>query len=188
MANYIKESLEEGEQIIYNGRLHWSAIFGYLFSSFLLAVGGVALIVLGFSMFPEQKNFLMYTGIAFIVLALIVWVIGRIVRTRTEFAVTDTRFVQKDGIFNIKMTEIPTARIETVNFYQSFWQRIIGTGCVELVGSGGTPHQVHCIKEPMKVRKIICASIKNKPQGNQSVQSNQNIQNNQSIQNETAES
>ena len=63
MANYIKESLEEGEQIIYNGRLHWSAIFGYLFSSFLLAVGGVALIVLGFSMFPEQKNFLMYTSV-----------------------------------------------------------------------------------------------------------------------------
>ena len=103
-------------------------------------------------------------GIALIVLALIVWVIGCIVRKRTEFAVTDTRFVQKDGIFSIKMTEIPMARIETVNFYQSFWQRIIGTGCVELVGSGGTSHQVHCIKEPMKVRKIICASIKNKPQ------------------------
>lgn len=164
MANYIKESLEEGEQIIYSGRLHWSAIFSYLFCSILLILGGIALIALGFTKFPEQKDFLMYTGIALIVLALIVWVIGCIVRKRTEFAVTDTRFVQKDGIFSIKMTEIPMARIETVNFYQSFWQRIIGTGCVELVGSGGTSHQVHCIKEPMKVRKIICASIKNKPQ------------------------
>ena len=58
------------------------------------------------------------------------------------------------------MTEIPLARIETVNFYQSLWQRIIGTGCVEMVGSGGTSHQVHCIEHPMKVRKIIVASIK----------------------------
>ena len=99
-----------------------------------------------------------------LVLAFFVWIVGRIVRTRSEFAVTDTRFVQKDGIFNIKMTEIPLARIETVNFYQSLWQRIIGTGCVEMVGSGGTSHQVHCIEHPMKVRKIIVASIKKTPQ------------------------
>ena len=91
----------------------------------------------------------------------------------TEFAVTNTRFVQKDGIFNIKMTEIPLARIETVNFYQSLWQRIIGTGCVEMVGSGGTSHQVHCIEQPMKVRKIICAAIK-KPVPNQNTPSTQN--------------
>ena len=72
--------------------------------------------------------------------------------------------MQKDGIFNIKMTEIPFSKIETVNFYQSLWQRFLGTGCVELVGSGGTSHQVHCVKHPMKVRNLICASIKNKPQ------------------------
>ena len=101
-------------------------------------------------------------------LAFFTWIVGRIVRTRSEFAVTDTRFVQKDGIFNIKMTEIPLARIETVNFYQSLWQRILGTGCVEMVGSGGTSHQVHCIEQPMKVRKIICASIK-KPMPTNSV-------------------
>ena len=115
-------------------------------------------------------------------LSFFTWLVGRIIRTRSEFAVTDTRFVQKDGIFNIKMTEIPLGRIETVNFYQSLWQRILGTGCVEMVGSGGTSHQVHCIEEPMKVRKIICASIK-KPQPNQNTQNNQNNQNNQ---NETA--
>ena len=89
----------------------------------------------------------------------------------------------EDGIFNIKMTEIPLARIETVNFYQSLWQRLLGTGCVEMVGSGGTSHQVHCIEQPMKVRKIIVASIK-KPQSNQNTQS---IQNNPNTQNETAE-
>ncbi|MBQ5871586.1 MAG: PH domain-containing protein, partial [Bacteroidaceae bacterium] len=80
---------------------------------------------------------------ACLVLAFFVCIIGRIVRTHTEFAVTSTRFVQKDGIFNIKLTEIPLARIETVNFYQTLWQRIIGTGCVEMIGSGGTAHQVH---------------------------------------------
>jgi len=164
MANYIKQSLEEGETIIFKGRLHWSYIFRYLFFSFLFALGGIACIWLAYYNQPEQKTALFYTGIALLVLAFFVWIVGRIVRTRSEFAVTDTRFVQKDGIFNIKMTEIPLSRIETVNFYQSLWQRILGTGCVEMVGSGGTSHQVHCIEQPMKVRKIIVASIKKKPE------------------------
>ena len=161
MANYIKQSLEEGERIIFNGRLHWSAIFKYLFLATLFALCGIAAFVMAYSnKFQEHKDVLFYTGIALLVLSFFTWIIGRIVRTRSEFAVTDTRFVQKDGIFNIKMTEIPLSRIETVNFYQSLWQRIIGTGCVEMVGSGGTSHQVHCIEHPMEVRKIIVASIK----------------------------
>lgn len=164
MANYIRQSLEQGEQIIYNGRLHWSYIFRYLFYSFLFTIAGIVALVLAYYKFPEHKQALFYTGIALLVLAFFIWIVGRIIRTRTEFSVTNTRFVQKDGIFNIKMTEIPFSKIETVNFYQSLWQRFLGTGCVELVGSGGTSHQVHCVKHPMKVRNLICASIKNKPQ------------------------
>ena len=164
MANYIKQSLEEGETIIFKGRLHWSYIFRYLFFSLLFLAGGIAVICLAYYRYPEQKQTLFYVGIALLVLAFFTWIVGRIVRTRSEFAVTDTRFVQKDGIFNIKMTEIPFSKIETVNFYQSLWQRFLGTGCVELVGSGGTSHQVHCVKHPMKVRNLICASIKSKPQ------------------------
>lgn len=181
MANYIKQSLEEGESIIFKGRLHWSYVFGYLFFAFLFAACGIVAIALAYYKQPEQKTAIFYAGVAMLVLAFFIWLVGRIIRTRSEFAVTDTRFVQKDGIFNIKMTEIPLARIETVNFYQSLWQRILGTGCVEMVGSGGTSHQVHCIEEPMKVRKIICASIK-KPQVNQNIQNTQvtpNTQNNE---------
>ena len=181
MANYIRKSLEEGERIIYNGRLHWSYIFGYLFSSFLLTLAGIAALILAYYKFPEQKEVLFYTGIAFLVIAFFVWLIGRIIRTRTEFAVTNTRFVQKDGIFDIKMTEIPLARVETVNFYQTLWQRFLGTGCVEMVGSGGTSHQVHCIEHPMEVRKVVCATINKKPQQDLSTQGTpmtQNTQNN----------
>jgi uncharacterized membrane protein YdbT with pleckstrin-like domain len=96
-------------------------------------------------------------GILFV--ALVIYIIGRIIRTRTEFVVTNSRFIQKDGIFNIKMTEIPLFKIETVNFEQTFWQRILGTGSVELVGSGGTFHRVHYIKKPQLVRKTIVSTI-----------------------------
>jgi uncharacterized membrane protein YdbT with pleckstrin-like domain len=177
MANYIKRSLEEGEAIIFNGRLHWSYIFKYIFLSLLFTVGGIVAIWLAYYRYPLHKNELLYAGIACLVLAFFVCIIGRIVRTHTEFAVTSTRFVQKDGIFNIKLTEIPLARIETVNFYQTLWQRIIGTGCVEMIGSGGTAHQVHCIEEPMMVRKAISASIKAKPENIQNPTNIKTIQN-----------
>lgn len=160
MGNYIQKSLEEGEHIIYNGRLHWSAVFKYFFGAALLALLALVAVVLAVFRDTGHARLLTTTALVLLVLAIAVWAVGCVVRTRTEFAVTNTRFVQKDGIFNIKMTEIPLVRIETVNFYQSMWQHFIGTGCVELVGSGGTSHQVHCIEQPMKVRKVVCATIK----------------------------
>lgn len=157
MGNFIRKSLEEGEEIKYNGRLHWSSIWKYIFSSWLMVTGGLAAACTLY--YYKEQNVYIYTALVVAALGLITGIIGRIVRTRSEFAITNTRFVQKDGIFNIKMTEIPLQRIETVNYYQTIWQRMIGTGCVELVGSGGTSHQVHCIEHPMQVRKMILSAI-----------------------------
>jgi len=157
MGDFIKKSLEVGEEIKYNGRLHWCSVWKYIFFSWMMVIGGIA--AAGVFYYYKEQNVYIYTALAVAVLGLIIGLIGRIVRTRSEFAVTTTRFVQKDGIFNIKMTEIPLQRIETVNYYQTMWQRIIGTGCVELVGSGGTSHQVHRIEHPMTVRKMILGAI-----------------------------
>ena len=157
MGNFIKRSLEEGEEIKYNGRLHWSSIWGYIFFSWLMVRGGLA--AAGACYYYKEQNVYIYAGLAVALLGLIIGITGRIVRTRSEFAITNSRFVQKEGIFNIKMTEIPLQRIETVNYYQTIWQRMIGTGCVELVGSGGTSHQVHCIEHPMHVRKMVLSAI-----------------------------
>ena len=36
---------------------------------------------------------------------------------------------------------------------------MLGTGCIELVGSGGTSHRIHSIEHPMEVRKTIVGAI-----------------------------
>jgi len=156
MANYIINSLEEGESIVLNGRLHWSYIFGYLFFSIILILLGIGFIVAG----AVMVNPVFYiVGAVALIVAIVVYFIGRLIRTRTEFAITTDRFIQKEGILNVKMTEIPLFKVETVNFYQTFFQRMLGTGCIELVGSGGTSHQIHCIEHPMEVRKTIVSAI-----------------------------
>ena len=55
MANYIKQSLEEGETIIFKGRLHWSYIFRYLLFSLLFLVGGIFVIYLAYYKYPEAS-------------------------------------------------------------------------------------------------------------------------------------
>lgn len=156
MAKYITNSLEEGERIVLNGRLHWTAIAGYLISTWILAIAAVVAMVWTWL---ENRTDLLWIGGALLVLAFIIYVAGSIIRTRSEFAVTTSRFIQKDGIFSIAMTEIPLFKVETVNYYQTFFQRILGTGCIELVGSGGTSHRIHSIEHPMEVRKTIVRII-----------------------------
>lgn len=164
MANYIHNSLEEGESIVLNGRLHWTSIASYLVTAWVLAIVAVVMVIWGL---VADKSVLLWVGGVALVVALVTYLVGRIVRTRSEFAVTNNRFIQKDGILNIQMTEIPLFKIETVNFYQTFWQRMLNTGCIELVGSGGTSHKIHAIEHPMEVRKTIVGAINRQKQDNE---------------------
>lgn len=160
MAHYIINSLEEGEQIVFQGRLHWISIYQYLLSGSILILVAGSLVASGYFLSHSE---LFIIGAVIFVLAVVILIIGRVIRTRSEFAVTTSRFIQKDGILNIKMTEIPLFKIETVNFYQSLWQRMVGTGSIELVGSGGTFHRVDYIEKPLMVRKTIVSTINKNP-------------------------
>lgn len=159
MAHYITNSLEEGEQIVFQGHLHWTAIAKYMISSISLLLAAGSFIAFGY--YTTHQKLYVIGGIILLI-AIVIYIIGRVIRTRSEFAVTTTRFIQKDGILNIKMTEIPLFKIETVNFYQSLWQRLLGTGSIELVGSGGTFHRVNYIERPHIVRKTIVGTLNKK--------------------------
>jgi len=163
MNKFIRKSLEPGEEIVYNGRLHWSYIFCYLLWSFILLVAAGCVAYYGYrttdTELGESGRVYYISALVLLAIALVVYIIGRIIRTRSEFVITATRFIQKDGIFDISMKEIPLFKVETVNYHQTFGQRIIGTGSIELVGSGGTNHSLHCIQHPMQVRRTIVSVI-----------------------------
>ncbi len=156
MGSYIINSLEEGEQILLQGNLHWTSVYQYIFSTWLLLLMTIGLFIGGF--YTSQTALYIISAL-FCVIAIILYLVGKVVQSRSEFVVTNNRFIQKDGILNVKMTEIPLFKIETVNFYQSFGQRLLGTGSIELVGSGGTFHRVNYIKKPLTVRKAIVGAI-----------------------------
>lgn len=158
MANFIESTLEPGEQVIFKGRLHWSFNVSYTVWGILFIVGCIVGLVFnntnnGESIYNVLSIVLAIIGLSFIVF-------GYFIRSKTEFVITSTRFIQKDGIFNIKMTEIPLFKVETINFYQTLIDRILGTGSIELVGSGGTNHRVDFLQEPYNVRNLIATYMK----------------------------
>ncbi|MCQ2268818.1 MAG: PH domain-containing protein [Bacteroidaceae bacterium] len=164
MANFIENTLEKGEKVVFQGRLHWIFNWEYLFGGVALVLISVILLIINFSLNYEDSDEYSFVfaivccvGIA-IGLGLIGW--ANFIRSKTEFAITNSRFIQKDGIFNIKMTEIPLFKVETVNFYQSFLERILSTGTIELVGSGGTSHKLSYVQEPFKVRNLLTTYMK----------------------------
>lgn len=160
MANYIENTLEEGEEIIHKGRLHWSYKIRYTIYGALITIAGGVIACLNVSGEQDTDTLpVLYLGLTLMLAGIMLIAWRYFVRSKSEFAITSTRFIQKDGILNIRMTEIPLFKIETVNFYQSLGERLVNTGSIELVGSGGTNHRVDFIQHPMKVRKILNASI-----------------------------
>ena len=166
MANFIEKTLEPGERVIFKGRLHWSYNFRYTAWGILLIVLSLAgMVVIGYTHNNDFNNTMMVLFCTCVVVFLVgagLIGFGYFIRSRTEFAVTTNRFIQKDGIFDIKMTEIPLFKVETVNFYQTFFERMLKTGAIELVGSGGTNHKVEYVQHPYEVRNMIATYMKKK--------------------------
>lgn len=159
MANFIEKTLEPDERVIFKGRLHWSYNLRYtVIGAALIAVGVCCGVAIMFDAYDTLV--LLIAGLVLALVGILSIGFGYFLRSRTEFAVTNNRFIQKDGIFNIKMTEIPLFKVETVNFYQTFMERMIGTGSIELVGSGGTNHKVEYVQNPYKVRNLIATYMK----------------------------
>lgn len=164
MANFIEKTLEPGETVILKGRLHWSYNFRYTavgILAIILGIGGLIMAQANESLaYSDGAASITVIGAIFVILGVLSIGFGYFLRSKTEFAVTNTRFIQKDGIFNIKMTEIPLFKVETINFYQTVFERMIGTGSIELVGSGGTNHKVSYLQQPYNVRNIIATYMK----------------------------
>ena len=171
MANFIERTLEPGEQVVFKGRLHWSYHFRYtVWGLLVILMSVVGIVMYAFTQYDgteyasssSDNGWLVWLCAFGCVLGLGLIGYGYFIRSRTEFAITNHRFVQKDGIFSIKMTEIPLFKIETVNFYQTFFERMLKTGAIELVGSGGTAHRVEFVQHPYEVRNMIATYMKKK--------------------------
>ena len=93
----------------------------------------------------------------FAILASLVWFGFRyVVWTTTNFVVTTDRLISRTGVFSREGIEIPLERINTVFFRQTLFERMIGSGDLELESAseeGGSTF--NDIRRPIDVQNEI---------------------------------
>jgi uncharacterized membrane protein YdbT with pleckstrin-like domain len=76
-----------------------------------------------------------------------------IIRSTSEFVITNKRVIIKRGLIARKTFEMNLNKIETVNVDQSIWGRIFGFGTITIVGTGGTREVFDSISKPLTFRR-----------------------------------
>jgi uncharacterized membrane protein YdbT with pleckstrin-like domain len=149
-----KKLLNEGEEVLADLHPHWA----YFTKPVLVLLGGIALGIM--TLIAKWKGIpgKLSTGLAIVVLAIgVAWVLLRLLKwVTTNVVVTSDRLVFRSGTFAKSGMEIPIDRVMNVNFKQTFWERLIGSGDL-LIESGGEDGQetFSNVRRPEALQKLI---------------------------------
>lgn len=93
-------------------------------------------------------------GIGFIIL--LYW---HVQNKSTKLVITESDVLYEKGLLSKERSELSIKSIRTVKVKQSFWNRVFGTGTVELYTAGDNPEIVASgLPDPNTVRDIIKAN------------------------------
>jgi len=82
------------------------------------------------------------------------------IQTKTdEFVVTSKRIIIKKGLIAYYTLEMNLSRVETVHVEQSLLGRLLGYGCITIVGTGGTKERFIELKHPIQFRQSFMQTI-----------------------------
>ena len=92
-----------------------------------------------------------------LIVVILFWFVARyVVWSTTSFVVTTDRLINRSGVFSRQGTEIPLERVNTVFFAQTFFERIIGSGDLEIESASEQGSQKFSnIRKPLNVQNEI---------------------------------
>jgi uncharacterized membrane protein YdbT with pleckstrin-like domain len=76
-----------------------------------------------------------------------------------EFVVTSKRIIIKKGLLTHYTLEMNLSRVETVQVEQGIIGRMLGYGCITIIGSGGTKERFMEIQNPIQFRQSFMQII-----------------------------
>ena len=145
-----EDQLYSAEEVVLDLRPHW----WFFANQAASLVGALVLGVIALLFINEAVINLMAAGLIVFVLA---WFIARyIVWSTTSFVVTTDRLISRSGVFARQGTEIPLERVNTVFFSQTLFERLIGSGDLEIESAGEQgSQQFSDIRKPLNVQNEI---------------------------------
>ncbi|HAG04585.1 MAG TPA: hypothetical protein DCG28_04005 [Lachnospiraceae bacterium] len=82
----------------------------------------------------------------------------------TNYAISDDRFFEKKGVFNIEESELLLYRVKDISLKRSFWQRLCGVGTITIYSSDTDKSEqiVKNIAHPNEVKELLHRQIEKK--------------------------
>jgi uncharacterized membrane protein YdbT with pleckstrin-like domain len=89
------------------------------------------------------------------------WFVVRLIQNRcTRWVVTNRRLISMSGVFNQKTIATGLERIQDVHYLRSFWDRIIGTGSLEVdTASEHGPVHIGFLRRDKEFRDALTVAI-----------------------------
>ncbi|MEM7272882.1 MAG: PH domain-containing protein [Actinomycetota bacterium] len=147
---FSEDQLYSEEQIVLDLRPHWWFFAGQ-------AGALIGALILGVFALVVVQNGVVNILAAGLLVVILVWSIARyVVWSTTGFVVTTDRLINRSGVFSRQGTEIPLERVNTVFFSQTFFERLIGSGDLEIESAGEQGSQKFSdIRKPLNVQNEI---------------------------------
>jgi len=151
--SYILSNLKDNEKLAFKSSqsikslFFWSFIFGFIGLTLVLLKGFV--IIMGVS--PTGYNlYLIYWSV------LLFFVIKNLITYfTTEYGITNTRVISKQGLIRRDIEEINLSSIESINVTQSIIGRILNYGTIIISGRGTSKVIFKDIDNVVENRKLI---------------------------------
>jgi membrane protein YdbS with pleckstrin-like domain len=128
---YAEKNLAPGESILYRARYHWVL---YRFTIIVLvlaaALGVSALYARRAQAGDEVGRPLAYIAAAFVVLALLAFLVRRFRASQDEFVVTNRRVIRKVGFYAREIQQAPLEKVQDISVKQGVFGRMLGYGTV----------------------------------------------------------
>jgi uncharacterized membrane protein YdbT with pleckstrin-like domain len=149
--------LNHNEQVVLDLRPHW----WYFARPIVLLVVAMALgiLMLGWDGAPGLLNLVAGIGV---VIALLWFGLNYLRWATTSFVITTDRLISRSGVLSRSGVEIPLEKVNTVFFRQTFFERIIKSGDLEIESASeeGTSEFTD-IRRPLNVQNEIYRQMEN---------------------------
>lgn len=175
---YIDDLLAQGESI--RRRAHRHVLF-LLLRTVLFVVGAIAIWILAYAAqrwIPRVGDWVMLALLVFSIVPIAIAVYRFLTWKLEEFAVTNYRIIQVDGILNKRTFDSALEKVNDVVMSQSIFGRLFGYGNIEIItGSEIGVNSIIGIADPFAFKRALMEA---KIEGNRSASSDRRMEPQQS--------
>ena len=151
--SYISNNLKNNEKLIFKSSqsikslFFWSFIFGFIGLVLVLLKGFV--VIMGVSSTGYNLYLIYWAVLLFFVIK------NLITYFTTEYGITNTRVMSKDGLIRRDIEEINLSSIESINVSQTIIGRLLNYGTIVISGRGTSKVILKDIDNVVEIRKLI---------------------------------